>query len=147
VNPRLAVALLPLLLGGCGAQVIQSASGRPTWSGGPQQSSAKVVKEDQASISSLTIERLTCENDMRSGGTLDYFASTGGAQTPEKAARAVARPAERIVIADETPSSAHAYVMRADGSAHTRLDLVVLSDGTWRVDGMESCSGEGPGSH
>jgi hypothetical protein len=72
------------------------------------------------------------------------FTSTGGSPTPEAAASGLAKPGGDVVVQGQTEFRAAAYLLRSDGTAYSRLDLIVLQDGTWRVDGMESCSGEEP---
>ncbi len=134
VQMRLAAVLLPILLAGCGAVTAQD--GRGEGSGGDATG--------EPSAESAVVHELTCDTEMRSAGTLDFFSSTGGAATAEAAARVLAKPGGDVVVKSQTESHATAYLLRADGTASSELGLVVLDDDTWIVETMESCSGESP---
>ena len=81
---------------------------------------------------------------MRSGATLDFFDSTGGARTVEEAVRVLAGSRDKVVVQDRTRSGVSAYLLRPEGTPYSGLDVVELDDRTWRVGGMESCAGEEP---
>ena len=82
---------------------------------------------------------------MRTSGTLDSFTNTGGASTPEAAAKDLAGSETDVLVAEQRAKRAVAYLLRPDGTAYSELGLVVLDDDTWRVETMDSCSGEEPG--
>ena len=132
---RLAVALLPMLFGGCGAPGAQDAVG--------DSPLKRAATAEETSTELPEVHGLTCQNEMRGAGTFDFVPSTGGKETPDGAAKVLAK-GDDVVVEGQTKSRASAYLLRADGTAYSRLDLIVLSDGTWRIEGIESCSGEGP---
>ena len=126
-------SLLLLMLTGCGTEPDASATGE----GAPG-----AVGSPEAEVA---VHGLTCSTDARSGGTLD-FNDEGGAATPKAAAREMAGAAEGVAVQQESEEAAVAYLLRADDTAYMRLDLVTLSDGTWRVNTFDACPGEGPGN-
>ena len=133
MNTQLAVmVLLPFLLG-CGASSGHDSAG--------DGSHGDAVAEG-TSTHRVVVAGLTCETDERTLGTLDYFPSGGGAPTPEAAARVLAKSGGDVVVQAKTRLRATAYLLRPNGTAYSQLGLVVLTDDTWRVDTMESCSGK-----
>lgn len=128
-----ATAVLPLLLLiACGptASTVATARDAATASGSTDPSAQPVVAE------------LTCEGNQRSQGIYDYFtdASAGNdATTPEDAARRWEPSGDDVVIADKAAGQAVVWLIRADGTAHTRLGLRRFDDGTWGVETSESC--------
>jgi heptaprenylglyceryl phosphate synthase len=124
VKTRLAVMVLLPILVGCGTKTANDAPAAADTSAPP------------------IVTGLTCETDQRTQGTLDFVTSAGGAPTPEAAARVLAEPGDDIVVQGQSHSSATAYLLRSDGTAYSQLGLIVLTDDTWRVDTMESCSGK-----
>jgi hypothetical protein len=123
------MALLLLLFGGCG--------------GGDAGAPRAVDTAADERETATPIDGLTCPNELRSVGNPDYASSTGGAPTAEEAARLLADPEDDVVIEAQDASTTTAYLLRPDETAHSRLDLVVLKDGTWRVEAIESCGDEG----
>lgn len=59
-----------------------------------------------------------------------------------EAARDFAEPANRIIISERSKTAAVAYLVRPDDTAYKRLDVVGLSDSSWRVQATDSCAGE-----
>jgi len=139
MNVRLALALLPMVLGGCGTQVAQDASGGRD--AGDDPPAVNVANGQRTVAEDRSVRGLTCRSDMRVDGTLDYISSTGGMETPQEAADALARTQDDVVIQSRSRSRATVFLLRPNGTAHTRLGVVVLDDGTWRVETVESCSG------
>jgi len=138
---RVAVAVLPILVGGCGTLVVQDASGGPGGGASENPSAVSAPSATRTVTERRSVHGLTCRSEMRSDGILDYISSAGGTETPQKAARVLARPQDDVVIRGRNPSGATAFLLRPNGTAHTRLGLVVLDDETWRVETVESCAG------
>jgi hypothetical protein len=133
--------LLLVLLTGCGASSGSAADESP--SGSNASASPDGTSEDEAV---RPIRALTCSTHARSGATLDFFDDAGGAANPEAAARVMAEPSDGVSVQEQTDDVAVAYLLRPDETAYMRLGLVTLRDGTWRVEAVESCPGEGPGN-
>ena len=51
---------------------------------------------------------------------------------------------DSVAVQQEGARAAVAHVLRPDQTAYMRLGLVALSDGTWRVETVESCPGDWP---
>lgn len=138
---RSVAAALPLLLllTACGPYVsTASALENPATPESTDPSAPPVVAE------------LTCEGDQRSHGIYDYFtdASAGNdASTPEDAARLWEPSDDDVVVAEKAAGQALVWLIRADGTAHTRLGVRRFDDGTWGVETSESCVGGGAPSH
>ena len=129
---RPAVVLFLLIVGGCAAQ---GDAGTPR---------GRNAAGERGTITARTdIDGLTCPNELRSGGHPYYTRSTGGAETAEDAVMLLADAGDEVVIEEARASRTTAYLLRADGTAHSRFDLIALRDGTWRVEGTESCGDEG----
>jgi hypothetical protein len=89
---------------------------------------------------------LTCSTGRRESGSFDYSADARGADSPLVAAKSFAA-GDEIVLDEATDHGPAVWVLRPDGTAHTRLGLRQTADGTWLVDGQESCSDRtGPSS-
>ena len=137
-------SLLSLVLAGCGYATSPSrASEAPA---ADSVASAVTKKPRQPVAERAVADRLRCSTDMRGQGTLDFFDDAGGAATPEAAARAVAEPSDRVAVQQKSNRAAVAHLLRPDGTAFMRLNLVTLSDATWRVGTVEWCQGEGVGN-
>ena len=85
------------------------------------------------------VEGLTCDTNERVSGVFDHFANRGGAESPEAAAQGFADGDELVV--DPEDGDGVVWVLRPDGTAHTRLGLRHLADDTWIVEYQDSCSG------
>lgn len=146
LSPASVMLPLVLLVAGCGQEGRSIDTARDRTSGrAPDPAAATSSK----SASSPVVEELTCYTNQRSVGFYDYFtdASSGSdARTPEQAAQSWAAPDEDVVT-EKTASGAVVWVLRTDGTAHTRLDLQSFRDGTWAVEQSEACSGPDHGLH
>jgi hypothetical protein len=132
-----------LLLAGCGSESLPDGASTDTANG--STAAASENETPKPDTEHLNVKGLTCSTDARSVGTLDFFGDAGGTETAEAAARVIAEPSDGVVLQQQSVKSAVAYVLRPNETAYMRLDLVTLSDGTWRVETVESCPGEGLG--
>lgn len=85
------------------------------------------------------IENLLCYTDQRSAGIFDHFSNGGGEESPEAAVQAWADEHE-VVVDQSGDSGAVVWVLRANRTAHTRLELRQFADGTWIVEYQDSCA-------
>lgn len=144
VKRRLVLSVLPLLLGACGAEATAGRS--PTM---PRDTTTATTTHEgkgepaDARGGQTRVDALTCKGDLREGGTFDYADASGGAATLAQALRDIAQPEEKIDVQLRRKDSAVAWVLRRDDTARMRLHLVTLDDGTWRVENVESCVGQG----
>jgi hypothetical protein len=86
------------------------------------------------------IQGLTCSTKQRSMGIFDHFSNSGGAESPEAAVKPMVGTDE-VVVEESAEGGAAVWVLRTDGTAHTRLGLRQFADGTWVVEETDSCSG------
>lgn len=80
--------------------------------------------------------RIVCEGDERVGGTFDYVAGARGDPTPEEAVERRLADGESFVMTEDGRT---AWVLRADGTAHTRLGL--MHPRGWLVETTDGCPG------
>jgi hypothetical protein len=80
--------------------------------------------------------RMVCASDERGLGTIDYVAGAKGDPTPEEAIEAYVADGESFVMTEDGRT---AWVLRPDGTAHTRLGLVRVTG--WLVETTETCAG------
>jgi len=120
----LAVALALFALFGCGKDV-----GVPDGTAHARPGPAPVTP---------AIKDLTCKTQLRGSAIYDYFLEGGGRESPEAAAQSRA-DGDEVVVEEPVHGQTVAWVLRPDGTAHTRLDLLRLPDDTWRVVGLEVC--------
>ena len=64
---------------------------------------------------------IVCEGDERVGGTFDYVVGAKGDPTPEEAVERRLAEGESFVMTEDGRT---AWVLRSDGTAHTRLGLI-----------------------
>lgn len=95
----------------------------------------------QVSNAAVAPTGVTCEGD-KVVSIIDFFEIPDGAESPAEAARTWGGvDGDPVALGDDGVS---AFVLRDDGTAHTKLSLIG-DDGTgWAVGATESCSGEGP---
>ena len=105
----------------------------------PQSAPASddVTGTPEARVTATPPKDLTCPTNERVNGIYDFADSKGGKATPEEAAHAFEKGG-RIVI-DDTSAGTIGWVLRPDGTASKKLDVVGLEDGTWRVQSYEGC--------
>lgn len=92
--------------------------------------------------STPTVLGLTCTSNQRSAGIIDNFSNGGGAPSVEAAVRTWA-DGDEVVVGEEGRRSAVVWVLRNDGTAHTKLGLRRFSDGTWTLEQVDACAGRG----
>jgi hypothetical protein len=76
-----------------------------------------------------------CEGDERAGGFFDFVAGAKGDPTPEAAIERRLEKGESFVM---TENGRTAWVLRSDGTAHTRLSLIHAKG--WLVDASDGCA-------
>ena len=79
---------------------------------------------------------IVCEGDERVGGTFDYVVGAKGDPTPEEAVERRLAEGESFVM---TENGRTAWVLRSDGTAHTRLGLIHPKG--WLVETTDGCPG------
>jgi hypothetical protein len=105
---------------------------------------AEVPVREVSPSKANTFHGLACDSNQLVGLSDTYTTNTGGAHTLAEAVAPLADPGGGVSIQDQTQVGATAYLLRADGTAYSKVGLLVLDDNTWRVDSMESCSGDLP---
>lgn len=81
---------------------------------------------------------IVCESAERVGSTFDYVAGAKGDPSPEEAVERRLAEGEPFVMTEDGRT---AWVLRPDGTAHTRLSLVHARG--WLVDTSDGCPGGG----
>ena len=80
--------------------------------------------------------RMVCDGDERVAGTFDYVMGAKGDPTPEEAVEHRLAEGESFVM---TENGRTAWVLRPDGTAHTRLGLIHPKG--WLVETTDGCPG------
>ena len=127
--------VVALLVPACGCGSTQEVGPVPS---GPADSSASQPDATNHPV----IDDLTCHGDRRVVGTLDYVAGASGAPTLDDAVSSWVGT-DDFTVQDLASSRVDVFVLRADGTAHTRVQVSSRRDGTWRVESMESCRPSG----
>ncbi len=79
---------------------------------------------------------IVCDGDERVGGTFDYAVGAKGDPTPEEAVERRLAASESFVL---TENGRTVWVLRSDGTAHTRLGLIHPKG--WLVETTGGCPG------
>lgn len=125
---RLAVALLipSILLLACGAS-------RGVVEGNAAKDAGLHQAQDQPRVHALA-----CNTNQRSMAIYDHFSDEGGLESPEAAVKPFVGTDE-VVVDESGEGGPVVWVLRADGTAHTRFELRQFADGTFVVEQADSC--------
>lgn len=138
------VAATTLLVIGGGAVATQALTGTGD-SRGDDSLIADETNDADGSKPSVTdeapdVEALTCYSNQRAVGFYYHASSGGGKESPEAAAQTWAKDDE-VLVDESGDNGTVVWVLRPDGTAHTKLHLRNLADNTWIVESKESCVG------